>query len=784
MSVRIVNTVPGDIADPIKPGDPLHFGLKSTGSSIELGLLRVTAGLSSLQLGAVVPESDSHITKLGGAVTLETTEHRRPIVSATTNSIVSEQLHISKTDNSDNNRCIYEVKVPINGPASVLGYIRFRTASWTLFSPDWLNLSNTAGVYLGLEHGVFNTAIYSFLRNVPASDGSLVVGGVLPTYGGARPSQSEITSFDWAALPNDSEIEVYLFFNVFGYPPPFSPEFVPVVEVWTRQIGVDPVPVVQAIIPVGALGQFASSGFDNFRPAPTDFATFYFGLAGRSGDLLKIDDFALFPDYRVSVNEGDAMPGSRIFALPDAPVVYRAPDGLRPAELVPGRWIPTRDSGEYAPVDALQYRSGQSKTPSHLFLTKSSPGRSAWFKDEPRLEANSPVSSVDGCMIEAFMDGSATLLDGDAVGAGIAIDDGLKFYQVLMVDNTDHKTFGLVKSVASIADIAAGYYTPAVDQDYRTMKLVRLVVDRHRGKVAVDIDESRVIEQLTSDTFPSSEAVGGRVMFGHIYDGNTKVRQDVTFLNYLPRYLAYETSDNVLPPASVLAFISTSSGAGSSVVSVEDGLQITKSAFGTSGSKRFFEKLHDFESFGGLLVDFKMRIKDFTDVHGSPFTPFTDTGTGVNIFFGDKRLQLAFVDAGIHGKKIGIVPGSGSIDDLINQTTLGVAFSASVDWTTEELYRIVYRGFDKIEVWSTSVVNDPIITIPWRNDTDGFDLPTDATTPRIAFGHFDEDASSTSFWRYLRWGSSNGYEVAVQQDVGALPSYLFGGHAFVTVNVI
>lgn len=782
MGVRLVNTVPGDVTDPIKPGAPFQFGLRSEDSLVELGSLRLTGGFSSVQLGVSVPESDQHLLKVGASVSLQTTEHRFPITDTIGTSIVSSQLHLSKATNSDNTKSVYEIKMPIDGQASVMAYARFRTATWTLFNPDWVNLSSMTGIYLGLEHGVFNTAIYGFLRNASLSDGSLVVGGVLPNYGSARPSQQEIAGFDWASLAADTAIEVFFFFNIYGYPPPFSPAFVPVVEVWTRIVGVDGAPIVQAIIPVGALGQFQTGGFDNIRKAPTDFATFYMGLAGRSGDLLKIDDFVLFPDYRVMINEGAPTPGSTFTSIPDSPVVYRPSDGARPAEMFPGRWLQTRGGTQYGPVDTLKYRSGQNKTPTQLNITKSRPGRSAFFKKETRLEVTSPVSSTDGIMVEAFMAGDATLLDGETVGAGFAVDDGSKLYEVLMLDSDSQKTYGLVKNTAALTSLANGYYTPTVPQDYRSPKLVRLVVDRHRNLICLDVDEQRVLEQAIGSTFPSTEGDGGKVMFGHLYTGNTKARQDVNFLNYMPRYLAYETSDNLLPTASPVTFTSDISGSGSQAVSVADGLQILKTSFSDPGSQRIFEMEQDFQSVGGILIDVKMRINAFTDAKGTPFASLTATGVSVDAFLGDKLCRLSFFDAGLSGKMIGIVPGSGSIDDLINQTSLGKKFSAPADWTKETVYRIIYRAFSKIEIWAGSNITAPVITIPWRNDTDGFDLPADVSTPKIAFGHYDENTSSTSFWRYLRWGSSNGYDVAIQRDVDETLAYLFGGKVQVSTT--
>jgi hypothetical protein len=144
---------------------------------------------------------------------------------------------------------------------------------------------------------------------------------------------------------------------------------------------------------------------------------------------------------------------------------------------------------------------------------------------------------------------------------------------------------------------------------------------------------------------------------------------------------------------------------------------------------------------------------------------------------------LAFFDCGIGGRKIGVVPGSGSESDILNQTPLGIKFSSEVDWTVLNQYRVVVQAFQSIRVWAGSFMAEPLITIPWRNATDGFDLPLDVTTPGVAFGHFNHftlPSSSTTKWKFFRWGHSNGYEVAVGQKFSSgVPSYAFGGKAFI-----
>ncbi len=776
MGLRLVNNVPGALDDPLVPGRPFYLGLRSESAHVDPTSLNVMAGLTSLTLGLSTPDQDAALARHGASVAIETTERRRPQSGSASASIVSNSLHIEKTDDLDANYCVFEISHPIPVDASILGYFKIRTStSWTPFDPDWIDYTDMSGVYLGLEHGGFNTALYTFLRT--AGTGSLVVGGPLSMFGGARPEEQEFTAFAWGSLADDTVVEIWIFFNAAGYPAPFATPNVPLVEVWTKRAGVDTVPVVHAFIPVSTLGEFPVSGFRNSRLSGDGKARLYIGNAGRTGDLLKVDDFALYPDFRLTTFGGVARSGSRLTLIPNAPGVYRSADGLLPRAIVPGRWLPDGIS----PDDSLRYVSPQASAVRHMSITKSVSGRMAYRKQEPRLEANAPVSSQDGAMIEAFIAGASSSLNGVLFGGGIAIDDGQKLFQTGMVSSGDTVTHSLLSVLASQTSLS-GHYLPTEDSDYRTLKLLRLVVDRRRSKVAVFADENKIIEKSLSDTFPNSEGAGGKVRFGHVFNSTSHGRVDVRFVNYLSRYLAYESEDGDLPTAADVPFLaSTTSDASGSSLMVDDVLRIKKASYGGTGSKRIFTKTHPFSDVGGFLCDFRARVLDFTDETGLVFPDSASTGVGLDINIGAKRVRILFVNCGVFGKKIAVLPGSGTIDDIISQTALGRAFSASVDWTEMRNYRLVYRARAALELWATSVVNAPVLSVPWRNNTDGFDLSTGPSSNGIRFGHLDGagEGASTSEWEHLRWGNSDGYDVTISTEVPELLPYLFSGRSLI-----
>lgn len=773
MGPRLVNTFPGSIAGPIVPGDSFQLGLKSETASVSLASLDVKLGMTSLSRGLLVPELDPALAKRGASVRLETTERRRPATGAITRSVASNSLQLQKTSNAIDDQCVYEIATPIEATSSTLGHFKIRSSSWTLFSPDWINKTQMTGVYLGLEHGGLGTALYAFLRD-NGSGGSLVVGGPLASFGGARPGEQEI-SFAWTALPSDTLIEIWIFFNLVGYGPPFSPAYEPVVEVWTKVAGVDPSPVIQVVIPASTIGHFVVQGTENFRAANSETVSRLFvGNAGRTGDLLKVDDFEIFPDFRFAVREGIPLRGCTLSVLPDAPVVYQSTDGLLPRELPVGRW----NIEGAAPIDSLSYVSAQRSAVHNMSLSKPTSGRMAYSKLEPKMESISPVSSNDGCMIEALLAGRPSGYDGDLFGAGVSLDDGAKLFQVGMLNSADTYTFGLLRSLAQQSTVA-GYYLPTVAADFRAQRLLRLVVDRRRNKVSVSFDGVKQIERaLSSSTFPSTEGAGGKARFGHVFSSASRGIVDVGFVNYLSRYLAYEAEDAALPTGSSVSFtaVTASDGSGSSMMT-SDALHISKKAFGVSGSKRYFSRAHGFAELGGFLADFRARVLTYTNEKGALFSPSFSTGVGMSVFLGNKRLQVVFANCGVFGKKIAVLPGSGSFQDVLSQTALGKKFSAPASWDAWGNYRVVMRAGVSIEVWTGPITDSPALVIPWRDATNGFDLPADSTAPSIAFGHFDGASASESEWGHLRWGSSSGFEAAVTPKFDSLPPYLFGGRA-------
>lgn len=793
MGLRLVNLFPRSASDYTKPGQPLQMGLRATGiggsGNVKLGTLRVALGYTSIHNEGLLPEVSEGLKKMA-TVRLDTAELIRPQGLQVVRSIFGTGIKIdAPVANPEATIGVYSVKVPIETDAPIMGYFKFKTkTAWILATRNWYSTSNMTGMYLGLEHGSFNTSCILGLRN-NGGGGSLMAGGPLSTFNSVRPGQREISAFNWASLPNNTEVEVWIYFNRIGYNTPFVPTNTPIVEIWTKRGVLDPLPVfqTQAIpFPVTSLGQFPNNPntFTNYRTAPSDYATLYFGNVGTGSDSLELTDWALYPDFRVAVRDGESLGANVITPRPDGPVSYYASAGL-PQDIVPAKWFPISDTDFLLPNAAPFFQPGYLKTPSSTVITKPAVKASGYQRVEPRLEA-----LTDGAMIEAFLSGEQLVRLNDAFGAGLLVDDAVRLFQVTMLETaTGRFTLGIVKDPTKLASLTLGYFTPSEDIDWRSLKLVRLVIDRLRARVSLFVDEKRYLNLDQTNplqTVPaSSSPVGGRVGFGHLIPAAVTGKVHVAFLTYLTRYQAWEIDEQTLPNASPVSMSHVTSGTGNATTLdpttpplSATHLTIFKKVNGTFNSKNYYTKSMSFDERAGVLVDFRAQVLSYASRTGETFSKNIWLGSGIQLFFGNKKLHLGFFDCGPYGRFIGIIPGSGTANDIITQTDLGKRFSYPVEWTDMSSYRLSYKGFDKIEVWVDNIPTGPVISIPWTNDTVGFDLPLDATLSSIAFGHFDQDPSSKTAWEYFRFGFSNGYDVAVKPKFDH-HSYLFGGRSYI-----
>ena len=770
MALKAVNMVPLVGADSVSPTDPVVIGLRSETATVDTGSISVSMGFSGVVHGTVIPEADDALARKIESITLQTVENRVPVGATATRDIVSGSLVITKTTNSPSDACVYAIRARLTTAASVLGYVKFRTNSaWQTQSPDWLDKTTVVCPYFCLENGQHNTALYVFLRKDGGSS-KIVVGGPLLGLTAERPHETSI-DVDWAALPDNSVIELWMHFNQYG------PSNLPIVELWVK-LPSDSGPVVKHTTNTSNLEHFApeENGYFNARVGPDDFATLYMGNAGLTGDVLTIDDWALFPDFRSAIKEGVQSQDHTFAMVSDLDSPYVASDGKLPTATTPKRWFPV---SAWSDLQERLVTPGWAPKPSHAALVKSVDEPSGLERYEPRI-----AKRVDGFMVEAFMSADRTSVATDQVlGAGFGVDDGEKIFQVVTVFDPTI-TVGVSKTLDSPGD-AASYHLPGQSVDWRSRKLIRMTMDRHRDELKVEVDDETVLTlPVSTSDFPTTSIGDGKVYFGHLVNVQERGELRVSYLNYLNRYKAWEATDLDLPEVAAIPFDLVENGNGGVDSGLSTGeLTIRKTDVDTAGTYRYYSRSESLNGSDGLYLDFAARVVNFNGVDSTLMTRGVWTGAGIKINFGANSMTLGFFECGVYGRKLGIIPGSGSIDDILSQTALGRAFSTSADWLYSDRYRVLYVPGKYINVYKGSLMFPPAISIPWENSTSGFDLPMDDTEASITFGHYDENTASVTAWKYIRFGQGNGQDLSVTQNFPeGLQSHHFGGKAFYLVG--
>lgn len=789
MALRLINTHPGTSQEDFIPGDKIYMGLRSETGNVNLGSVNIKHGVSGISHRALIPTQDSFLVGVGVQTTLDTVERKRPVgPNLPVEQIISNNLVLTKTSNSDFDKGIYEVYFPFEDNSPTLAYIKLKTnTALTTFSPDWCNLTSMTGFYFGLEHGTYNTACYAFLRG--SGSGSLVVGGPLSVFLSPRPSQTELPAFDWKSLPNGTDIEIWIYFSTQGNPP----SFVPTAQVWTKRGGVDSAPVYQFSVPIGSLGTFPTQAVNafNYREGTGSFVRMFMGNAGKLGDSLEFVDWALFPYFPFCVTAGTQLPNHDTIIKPDLPYSFNASANQLLDDYADGRWFNLNYPGLIAPNNSLVFNPGTIKKARAVSIRKTTTDRFGFERQEPRIESVAPVSSTDGFSIELFcaseLDSIAMPVGVDEIttGVGFGADDRSKLFNVILLRYQSEYKLGILADGNLLNKyLPASYHVANEVVDWRTSKTIRLTVDRIRQKIHVYLDERRLTFgsndylDLTSVVLPTSTSLYGKLFVGHLQDTDVKCSFDISKINYLSRFKAWEIADGT-PVSSPLPWTSTvnNDGSGSSSAGSE-GWKIAKRAFGTSNSYRYYSRLESFIATRGFQVDTEFKLLEYSSSDGELFKQSSRTGSGISVFTGSQVFTAEIINCGLNGYRLCVIPKSLTIDQLVSQTKDSLKFSTKIDPLVFNKIRIAYVPYDSIKIWVNQFNADPDIVIPWS--VQGFDLPDSLTANSIRFGHFDHMTSSITEWKYFRYGLSNGYNASIVQKYPlGTSSYMFGGKSVV-----
>jgi hypothetical protein len=776
LSILLVNTTPGDYPQPLVPGGPLSFGLRCDAQAVDFTSIQARLGYSNLaHVGGTLPEGNSKLPH----VAYESPERWKPVMYELERAILGNTISIgSGSDPTKAQRGVYEVAVPVAGMASVMASVTLQVSSaWSKGLHFWNSMDQLVPVYLGLEYGPLNTGLFVALRDDGAG-GSVVAGGPLQAFSQARGGQVELPGVGWGAA---TQITVFLLFDLEKLQ----------ASVWT-QTNSQAAPTKHPPISTQSLGTFKklSTGFSQWRDGPSQTLRLFFGSDSFPLDSVVITDFAIYPDFRQAVVGGLAGVDHGVSVSPESPHTYRADLGVLPSDpRLPSRWRPadaTEPLGE-----KFYFQPGRPSSPLYVALTKGMVAKQvALQRMEPRL-----LGTASGFSVEAWMGG---LLNAPAitdVGMGFYVEDGVHRYQVVMLDNQVVRTFGILKDAGAPLDIDAGYWTPRdlggniIDYDYRGLRYVRLAMDRGRNRLELfldDVDVPVLSIDTATNVLPPSNPNSGTVTVGHVDYTAMSGEFRLGLLNYLADFQSWEAGGGA-PTALGWGY---DLHAGTVVPGAPFIVKKTQADSLSHFTKVW--KAHPFSAKRGFQVDFRARVADYQDNAGNLNVPNIWTGAGVSVFLGNLdtlannfcRVHVGFFDCGVFGRKIGIIPGNGTVEDILRQTPLGASHSADAAWGEMATYRLVYVPFSRMEVWSSNYLQRPIITVPWDPEIVGFHLEEDVpeTTPSVAFGFFNQDALGSSEWEYVRFGSSYGYDVQLTQAPSEDMSTIFDGRSFLHLS--
>jgi hypothetical protein len=296
-----------------------------------------------------------------------------------------------------------------------------------------------------------------------------------------------------------------------------------------------------------------------------------------------------------------------------------------------------------------------------------------------------------------------------------------------------------------------------------------LVVDRARGYVDVFVEGTRLLHLPIADAVLTSGA-DSFIGVGYIENTTSVGNMGVASLLYSTRYESWIPTDG-LPSTGLFTLESV----GSPGIALGQALTLTCS----SGNKSSYSTPIEIYPETGLFLETTVQVQPVTGTLATIGT--MQSGAGISFDTVEKKLTLGFFDCGIHGPIVGIIPGSGSASDILSQTELGRSFSIRHDWSQESTYRILYRPYKSIDVYVNNFKGPPRLSIPWRNNYLGFDLPEyDTVAPKLYFGQLDSDVDGAiSIWKNIQWGESSGVGMTVKIDPTTLGENTFGGKLMV-----
>lgn len=761
---------------PLIPGQAFAFSLKNETSSSDVSAWVGASSIVHKIVGgvAVLPENAGLLAD----VAYESPERRRPLAGEIERAALGTAISLTGLHGAPGVcRGIYELTIPMESYSDIMGMVSLRVfpSTWVRNdSPYWADQNlGLAPLYFGLEHGVRNTGIFAFL----GTGGSIFSGGPCRAYGedGRQASLLQPGICPWDSLNDGDVVTLFAFMNE---------RETKLAYAWHDLTKI----FFCRTVPTGQLGHFQSpsSGFSQARGGPTTQARLFFGNTDPNAQF-EVIDYGIFPFFPQAVAGGVGMPGHSFRSAPDSPRFFRSSDRVLPSDPKSG-WV---DAGDNTLDDEFWYQPGRPSTPLYTRLKKTARGTSMMEREEPFIGQS--------CYIEAWMAGSVSRLTSINTGIGLQICNGVKSFRVVAIDNGPLRTYGIVKR-DTLSGSLEGYWLPSATGanywdpnstveplaiDYQALRLVRLVLARDgidEVQLYVEDMDTPVLRVPISAEFPDSTKTAFSV--GHVDSMDNSGEAKIGFVCYSAN-TRFEWWKNGPRPGTVATLIATAPDATARNTLGEE--VMTKESYTITGTPLFFQHASSLPFESGMEVEFRAKMFSYTDEDGAANAVEQPVGVGVRLRTGvmpgggQSEVFVGFFDCGLSGRKIGILTGDVTEDDIIFQTEKGRRYSAQVDWFQMRSYRFVYLPRAGLRVYLGNLKNPPAINIPW-SDYVPKRLPAPATEA-IAFGHIDPRFGGVSHWEYVRCRESKGFDFELAQLYqNGVPAEAFGGKALLLLD--
>ena len=360
--------------------------------------------------------------------------------------------------------------------------------------------------------------------------------------------------------------------------------------------------------------------------------------------------------------------------------------------------------------------------------------------------------AVAPTMIDFRVSGSARSVQGQSTGMEVFLTTDTKEVRFALLEAAGSQYIGLYSGGDS--DLVASYVSLLTG--WGATRSYRLIVDP-AGTAA--LYQLAVAEEGIDETFIgeidyiSLPAVGSLPVnaIGFLHNAlNSSAQADMVV-----ERIRYSTDLRLLSGSALPAAPWAQVGAGSPA---NDGTLTTLNDALDSDVLYYARADANLNADEGLMAEFRARVDSYS--RGGLESPSrTVTGAVFSIDNGTNQYMLCFADAGPPNGRIVFLATNEDLDQNLLDIREGKAEGTYgiIDWSELHMYRFE-RGRDGLIRLFVDDSDTPLIEL---SDSEFTPIPTAGSGARVLFGSYIDEALCQSSWQYVRYTSSQGFDVSL-----------------------